>query len=63
VSHFQTFGLEVLIFTANATKMKELRKGNRPFAIVGWPGGKRKMADLGVSGLTEHRNNKFITIY
>jgi hypothetical protein len=36
VSHFQTFGLDVLIFTVNAAKAKALREGNRPFGVVGW---------------------------
>jgi hypothetical protein len=29
VSHFQTFGLGVFLFTANAANEKELREGNR----------------------------------
>jgi hypothetical protein len=37
VSQFQTFGLEVLIFTANAAKAKEVREGNRSFGVV-WVG-------------------------
>ena len=40
VSHSQTFGLEVLLFNANAAKAKELREGN----WCGW-GGKRKIED------------------
>ena len=35
MSHFQTFGLEVLIFIANAAKVKELREGDQPFRVVG----------------------------
>jgi hypothetical protein len=33
MSHFQTFGLEVIIFTANAAN--ELREGNRTFGAIG----------------------------
>jgi hypothetical protein len=40
VSHSQTFGLEVLLFTANAAKAKELREGNRPFGVAGVGRGK-----------------------
>ena len=48
VPHFQTFGLEVLIFTAN-----------RLFGVVGVGREKQKIA-VGVSGLiVEHRSNQF----
>jgi hypothetical protein len=44
VSYFQTFGLDVLLFIANAAKAKELREGNQPLIWCGW-GRKRKIED------------------
>jgi hypothetical protein len=41
LSHFQTFGLEVLLsFTENAAKEKEMREGNRSFGVAGVGRGK-----------------------
>jgi hypothetical protein len=51
VSHFLTFDLEVLLFTANAAK--ELREGNRPFGVVGVGRGKQ---NISISRLVLHRS-------
>ena len=49
MSYFQTFDLDVLLFTANAAKAKELREGNQPLIWCGW-GRKRKIeVAMGVS--------------
>ena len=55
--HFQTFGLEVFIFTADAAKTKKLGERNRSLSVVGMGRGKEKIA-MRVCGLVEHRSGE-----
>ena len=54
LSHFQAFGLKVLIFTAKAAKTKKLRERNGLLGVVRMRRGVEKIA-LGVSRFVEHR--------
>ena len=61
LSHFQTFGLKVFIFTAKAAKTKKLRERNGLLGVVGMRRGVEKIA-VGVSRFVEHRSGKSVAI-
>ena len=61
VPHFQTFGLEVFIFTADAAKTKKLGERNRSLNVVRMGRGKEKIT-MRVGGLVEHKGGEPTTI-